>query len=176
MRNILIILSAIILVSCDCKTDKNNNSIIGMEFQDYRQLNQLENYIKVSDTTIYESNIEPKYGILHLRDKSKNLVIFKSISLDSIRNSTFKILDTLIIPNSQKTDFITIGYCNTNNENDENIIAIVDKTDSLMIQNIKNVWKANTNSNKIEKVKNINEIKCFNEFFHKNNDLNNYTE
>ena len=167
MRKILIILSAIILVSCDCKTDKNNNSIIGMEFQDYRQLNQLENYTKVSDTTIYESNIEPKYGILHLRDKSKNLVIFKSISLDSIRNTTYKILDTLIIPNPNKPELITIGYCQINNDNNENIIAIVDKTDSLMIQNIKSVWKANTNSNKIEKVKNIDKIKCYNEWFDK---------
>ena len=82
---------------------------------------------------IYESNIEPKYGILHLQDKLNNLIIFKSISLDSINDRIYNVLDTLVIPNSQKTDFITIGYCNTNNENDENIIAIVDKTDSLMI-------------------------------------------
>ncbi|MBJ2174107.1 hypothetical protein JBL43_07655 [Aureibaculum sp. A20] len=165
MRNILLILTVITLISCDNKTDKNNNSIIGMQFQNFRQLNQLEKYTKVSDTTIYESNLEPKYGILQLRDNSNNLVIFKSISLDSIRNTTFKILDTLIIPNPNKTELITIGYCQINNDNNENLIALVDKTDSLKIQNIKKIWKANTDSEKIEKVNNLNEINCINEWF-----------
>lgn len=164
MKNVLFTLTLLILVSCGNKTGKKNHSLIGMEFQNFKQIDELENYIKVSDTVIYENNIEPKFGILHLQDKSTNLVVFKSITLDTIQNSTFKILDTLNIPSLKKSEFITIGYCYTNNGDDENIIAIVDKTDSLKIQNIKKVWKANTDFKKIERINNLNEISCFNEF------------
>lgn len=139
--------------------------MIGMEFQNYKQITQLKNYTKVSDTSIYENNIEPQYKILHLQDKSNNLIVFKSMTPDSIGNLTFKILDTLIIPNSKKSEFITIGYCYSDNGKDENIIAIVDKTDSLRIQNIKQVWKANTDFKIIEKANNLSGINCFNEFF-----------
>ncbi len=165
MKKWLFIFASLILVNCGNKSTIKNDSIIGREFQNFKQINQLKNYAKVSDTTIYDNNIEPLYKILHLQDKSNNLIIFKSIILDSIRNLTFKILDTLIIPNSKKSEFITIGYCYTNNGKNENIIAIVDKTDSLRIQNIRKVWKANVHSKKIERVNNLSKINCFNEFF-----------
>lgn len=164
MKNVLFILTLFILVSCDNKTSKKNHFLIGMEFQNFKQIDELENYIKVSDTVIYGNNEEPKFGILHLHDNSTNLVVFKSITLNTIPNSTFKILDTLIISNLEKSEFITVGYCYINNGYDENIIAIVDKTDSLKIQKIKKVWKANTYSKKIEKIYNLDEISCFNEF------------
>ncbi|WP_344730728.1 hypothetical protein [Corallibacter vietnamensis] len=64
-----------------------------------------------------------------------------------------------------KPELITIGYCQINQNNDENLIAIVDKTDSLKIQNIRKVWTANTITNKIEAVNNLNGINCFNEWF-----------
>ena len=114
MRKILLILTVITLISCDNKTDKKINSIIGMEFQNFNQIKQLENYVKVSDTSIIgnrETNFESEYGVLHLQDKLNNLIIFKSINLDSIRNSTFKVIDTLVIPNSKESEYITIGYC-----------------------------------------------------------------
>jgi hypothetical protein len=165
MKKILIIFTLLVLASCGNTAVKKNHSLIGMEFQEFRQINQLKNYIKVSDTAIYENNMEPKYGILHLQNESTNLVVFKSSTLDSIQNLTFKILDTLAIPISKNSEFITIGYCAINNRNDENIIAIVEKTDRLKIQNIKKVWSANTVSRKIEIITNLNEISCNNEFF-----------
>src|SRR5690606_30604779 len=108
-----------------------SNSIIGMEFQDFKQINQFENYIKISDTSIYGNNTFPKYGILHLRDKTNSLIVFKSHSTESNQDITFKILDTLIIPNANTSELITIGYCQENEDNNENLIALVDKTDSL---------------------------------------------
>lgn len=44
-------------------------------------------------------------------------------------------------------------------------MAIVEKIDHLKIQNIKNVWKANFTSKKIEQITKIDEIQCFNEWF-----------
>lgn len=165
MKNLFLVLTLIIFVSCNNQTEKNNNSIIGIKFQNYNQINQLKNYTKVSDTVIYENNTDPKCGILHLRDKKSNLVVFKGISHDATEKITFEILDTLIIPNSSKPEFITIDYCRINEANNENLIAVVDKTDSLLIQNIKKAWKANTVSEKIESLNNIQGINCYNEWF-----------
>ncbi|AUC21878.1 hypothetical protein BTO15_07080 [Polaribacter sejongensis] len=169
MKNLFSILILLVLVSCSSKTDKKNNSIIGMESsnRNFKDIPQLKKFVKVNDTTIYENNLENKYGILHLKNESKNLVIFKGILTDSLDNVTYKILDTLSISNLKKPEFITINYCNLKNDNKANIIAIVDKTDSLKIKNIKKVWIANTTSEKIELENNLNRIDCFNEFFTK---------
>lgn len=64
-----------------------------------------------------------------------------------------------------KLELITIGYCQINENSEENLIAIVDKTDSLKIQNIRKVWRANVSTNKIEIADNLNGINCFNEWF-----------
>ena len=166
MKNLLFILTSLILLSCSNKTNKKNDSIIGMEFQKFNEIARLSNYSKISDTTVYGNNPEPKHGILHLQDKKNNLIILKSITLDSRNeNRIFKILDTLIIPNLNKPELITIGYCQINEDNDENLIAIVDKTDSLEIQTIKKVWTANTSTNKIEILNNLDGINCLNEWF-----------
>ena len=133
--------------------------------RNFKDIHQLKKFVKVNDTTIYENNLENKYGILHLKNESKNLVIFKGILTDSLDNVTYKILDTLSISNLKKPEFITINYCNLKNDNEANIIAIVDKTDSLKIKNIKTVWRANTTSDKIERENKLNGINCFNEFF-----------
>ncbi|MDN3618522.1 hypothetical protein QWY81_03505 [Polaribacter undariae] len=169
MKNLFSILILLVLVSCSSKTDKKNNSIIGMESsnRNFKDIPQLKKFVKVNDTTIYENNLENKYGILHLKNESKNLVIFKGILTDSLDNVTYKILDTLSISNLKKPEFITINYCNLKNDNEANIIAIVDKADSLKIKNIKKVWIANTTSEKIELENNLNGIDCFNEFFTK---------
>lgn len=93
MKKALFILTLLILASCGNTAVKKNHSLLGMEFQKFKQINQLKNYIKVSDTVIYENNMEPKYGVLHLQNDSTNLVVFKSNTLGSIQNLTFKILD-----------------------------------------------------------------------------------
>lgn len=99
-------------------------------------------------------------------DQTNNLILLKSISLDSKNeNRIFTILDTLVIPNMDKHELITIGYCQINNGKEESLIAITEKTGSLKIQNIKKVWKANTTSEKIEQVNNLNGIECWNELF-----------
>ncbi|WP_165734272.1 hypothetical protein [Polaribacter sp. 20A6] len=169
MKNVFSILILLVLVSCSSKTDKKNNSIIGMESsnRNFKDIPQLKNYVKVSDTSIYKSNAADKYGILHLKNEANHLVIFKGIITDSINKVSYKILDTLSISNLKKPQFITIGYCNIKSDNKANIIAIVDKTDSLKIKNIKKVWMANTTSEKIELENNLNGIDCFNEFFTK---------
>lgn len=166
MKYFLIIFTSLILFGCDDKINKNNHSIIGKEFRRFNEIESLLNYTKISDTVIYGNSFEPKHGILHIQDKKNNLILLKSITLDSSnKDIIYKILDTLIIPNLNKHELITIGYCQLDEDNDENLIAIVDKTDSLKIHNIRKLWRANIVTNKIEAVNNLNGINCFNEWF-----------
>lgn len=165
MKSLFLILTTIIFLSCNKQTEKKNNSMIGLTFQNYTQVNQLKDFNKISDTIIYENNIDPIFDILHLRDNTNDLVVFSNITFDSEHNRSYGILDTLIISNTGKPEFVTIGYCQINEDNNENLIAVVDKTDSLLIQNIKKVWKTNTVSKKIESINNLNGINCFNEWY-----------
>ncbi|MFB9055649.1 hypothetical protein ACFFU9_02750 [Mariniflexile ostreae] len=165
MRNFIFALTSVFLVNCANKTTYDYNSMIGMEFVDIDQIDKFSNYFKVSDTVIDEADTEAKYGILHLRDTINNLILFNRISYDGLLNRIYKILDTLILPKRNKNEFVTIGYCSVKNSLDESFIAIVDKTDSLQIQNIKKAWSVNTDSEKIEYFKNLNKMTCFNEWF-----------
>jgi hypothetical protein len=72
-----------------------------------------------------------------------------------------------MINNLDEYELLTIGYCQENEKEDESLIIIIKKTDRLKIQNIKKVWRANTATNKIEIVNNLNHINCFNEWFSK---------
>ncbi|WP_299781769.1 hypothetical protein [uncultured Formosa sp.] len=74
-------------------------------------------------------------------------------------------MDTLIIKNLSTSELITIGYSEFDKDNNINLISIVDKTDSLYIQSIKKVWKANRETHKIETVSNLIDINCINEAF-----------
>ncbi|TYB78563.1 hypothetical protein [Bizionia myxarmorum] len=166
MKNILFILISSLLVNCGGNEAKNTSSLVDMKFHRYNEIDELSNYTKISDTVIYGNNEEPKHSILHLKNDLNNLVIFNSISSDTSNDKRlFTILDTLVIPNSNKSKLVTIGYCQINQDMNENLIAIVDKTDSLIIENIHKVWMANTASNKIESINNLDEITCFNEWF-----------
>ncbi|GAA3789929.1 hypothetical protein GCM10022271_22830 [Corallibacter vietnamensis] len=49
-----------------------------MKFQKFNEIERISDYTKISDTTIYGNNSEPKHGILHLRDKKNNLIILKA--------------------------------------------------------------------------------------------------
>ena len=165
MKYVLLIFVLLGLVSCRDLMTKADGSIIGREFQHFKKINELDRYAKVSDTVIYGNNLEPKHRIVHLRDPANNLIVFSGITYHADESTRYTILDTIIVQNLNRSEFITIGYCQVKEANDENLIAIVDKTDSLKIQHIKKVWRANTTSNKIEIINDLNGINCFNEWF-----------
>lgn len=79
----------------------NQDSIIGIEFKNYKQIEYLSEYSKVSDTAVFEDNVIPKHGILHLQNEVNHLIVFNAIKYDDEDNRIFKILDTLVISNLQ---------------------------------------------------------------------------
>jgi len=166
MKKLLILLTLISIVACK---EKHNESIIGKQFKDYRKINQLASFKKISDTSFYLVDFEPKYGILHLSNEKKDFVIYANIWYDSDGERTYKILDTLSISNFDKNEKVTIGYCefDIKNQGNGNIIALVQNTDSknMFIYKIKKAWVANPLSEKLEPIKNIDKVDCFNEWY-----------
>lgn len=85
------------------------------------------------------------------------------ISISILHKEVDSIVDTLQIKNLNQNQWIAIGYCEMENTLMEELIGIVEKTEKDTIQKINKVWKANTQLNKIEPVKNLEKIICLNE-------------
>lgn len=166
MKKLFILFTVLTVIACN---KKSNEPIVGLQFKDYKKINHLSNFNKVSDTTFFYDGFEPEFSLLHLNNGKKELVLFSSIwnDFENIRN--YKVLDTLTLANLDEKEKLTIGYCEIElkNQNSANIIARVEDTDSkkLFITNIKNAWVANPNSKKIEQLKNIDEVDCINQWY-----------
>ncbi|PCE66514.1 hypothetical protein B7P33_04250 [Sediminicola luteus] len=125
----------------------------------------LASFQKVVDTVIYGSDYDPIYRMLHLRDNRSHLIVFDSIAYDSLFQRTYYAMDTLAIPHLRTQEMITMGYCYLGDAQDENIIAIVEKTDSIKIKRIISAWQANPISGKIEPMELSQRLHCVNEFY-----------
>lgn len=166
MKKLLILFAILNVLACK---EKTSETIVGLQFNDHKKINQFANFDKVSDTTFYNDEIGYELSLLHLNNGKKDLVIFANIWNDSENIRNYKILDTLTISNLDKGEKLTIGYCalDLRNKNKGNVIALVENTDSknMFITKIKDAWVANPNSKKIEQLKNIGEVDCFNEWY-----------
>ena len=175
MKKLLILLS---IISITCCKEKKNESIIGLQFRDYKKIEQLANFEKVSDTSFYDIDFEPKYRILHLNNEKKDFVIYANIWYDSDLKRNYKVLDTLTFPNLDNNEKVTIGYCEIDlkNQSNGNLIALVENIDSqnMFIQRIKEVWVANPHSEKIETIKDFDKVDCINEWYKGEETIINY--
>ena len=154
------------MVSCK---KKNNESLIGGQFKDYYELSLLAKYQKKADTTFFNFELNPNFGLLHLKQNDQDLVLYSSIKSDSLQNRTYEILDTLSISNLSANETLTIGYCEIDLGNDDNgnIIALVEKTENnnMFVQKVNKAWIANPETHKIEPLVNFEEVDCINEFY-----------
>ena len=165
MKTLLSIFVCIMLLSCLDQPVSRNNSLIGMEFKHYKEIDLLAAYDKEIDTSIFENNMFSKHGILQLENLEGTLVIFKSTSYDTLENKIHRIIDTLAIDHLNQNEVVTVGYCQVDDNNDENLIAVVVKADGWKIETVKKVWRANTKSNRIEVVDDISHISCINQYY-----------
>lgn len=158
----------ILLLILSCQNSKKSelekeNDVFEQSFSDYKELDILKDYQKVTDTSYIKNGMEPTHRITHFRKNEKNLILLSSITFDDNYQEVLLPLDTLIIPNLEHNTYITIGYCEKNNMLPEEIIAIVEKTDRDTIQKVMRAWKANTIKRKIEGIKNLNDMFCLNQ-------------
>lgn len=165
MKQLLYFSALLFLFNCTEKSHKNKHSIIGKTFLELKRVEHLSSYGEISDTLIYGDYVDAKHGILHLQNRNQNLILFNRVERGASLKREYNVLDTLVIPREDDSKFVTIGYCQINNNNDENLIVLAKKTDSLKIKTIFKAWRANTKSEKIEPINHLDSINCFNEWF-----------
>ena len=153
MRPLLLFLLTLFLISsCDDAQKRKpqvgeNTRLLGISYQNYKEIPYLKNYEKVSDTSFIAKGskgiFESTHRITELKENEHTLILFSKIALDNERHEIRSILDTLRINDLDKKLHITIGYCESENILMEQTIAIVEKTKNDTIQKIISIWKAN---------------------------------
>ncbi|WP_324720411.1 hypothetical protein [Salinimicrobium sp. HB62] len=168
MKKMLYLLFLALTISCqeNSKTSEeaiaHNNDLLSMTFKDFREIEIFEKYEKAFDTAIYTGGWEDDFRLLHLRETNENLVLFYKV-VDRQQNTgenTFRVLDTLQIRNLRQDEEIIIGYCYNQNYYEGELVAVAEKTDSLVAQKILKVWRANPASGAVEAVENFKGIIC----------------
>lgn len=158
---------ALFLILClSCREQKPDANLFNTPYRIFTELPALASFQKVIDTVISPPPFyDPKYRMLHLRDNKSHLIVFDSIVYDSLFQRTYYAMDTLAIPPLEPQHMITMGYCYLGDAQDENIIALVEKTDRMKIKMIISAWQANPISGKIEPLELSQRLRCLNEFY-----------
>lgn len=164
-----IFLVLILLTACKEKTEEKpaemtETTIFDRYYQNYTELDYLRDYQKVSDTIIYGEAYEPGFRLTELKKEGRNLVLFSTISLDEEGEENYKILDTLVFTDLQPNEFISVGYCQNEFIDDQQIISLVEETESQFVEKINRAWRANVETGEFEKLP-VEGIECWNEHF-----------
>lgn len=158
VKNFLLTISFILAVGC-------NEKVKNKHYTDFRDLNFLSGYEKVSDTSYSKEGYEITHRVTKLRKENRTVVLFASVSLDENRRELYSLLDTLTIPKLPENSFLTIGYCYMDSILGEEHIVLVEKTKEPKIKNILKAWRADHRSKQFEEIKNFETMDCFNERF-----------
>jgi len=165
MKNFAFVLCIFLIVSCN-GINKNSDDLADfskIKYSNYKEIDFLKDYVKMSDTAYVKSGNQVTHRITELKKDDKTVILFSKITVDTQDSESYTLLDTLHIKKLNENLMITIGYCNVENYLVEEVIAVVEKTDSDSIKKIEKVWKANSQTNTIEPVKKTSDISCINE-------------
>ena len=169
MRQQIIILTLSLLITgCENKKKSLSNKetdLMERSFSNFKELSVFEEYDKIKDTAYAKDGLDLTHRITHIRRNQENIVLFNKITLDENYQEHYSIIDTLKIKDLKNDTYISIGYCEMENTLPEEIIAILRRTEKDTIQEILKAWKANSETKKIEKIKDIIKLKCLNEFY-----------
>lgn len=174
---LLLMFSVIFLIGCqDTKKQEEKlpeeDSLFGTSFRNYKDLDALDNYEKGSDTAVHMGDSDANYRLMKLKENGGHLILFyKVVERDSIAVNGFlyRAIDTIHVKDLREDERITIGYCQHENFNQGEVIAVIKETDSLYTTDIIKAWRANPGSERIEVLKNHEGIKCLNEFLEREN-------
>ncbi len=174
MKKIAYVLLMLVLVlSCkdaqkEVEKETSENAFFETPFKDYRELEELSGYEKVSDTSMWDSrNSHDRYRLLQLQKGQNSLILFYRAGLQHEEGDeiSYLALDTLQVKDVGENEQITIGYCTKQGFPEGEIIALVEESDSLYVKSVIKAWRANKASEKMEVVEDLDRIDCINEFF-----------
>ncbi len=155
-------------MSCENKKKSSSSNEIDLmekSFSDYKELSVFKEYDKITDTSYAKDGYDSTHRITHIKRNKENIVLFNKITLDENYQEHYSIIDTLKIKSLNNNTYISIGYCEMENSLPEEIIAILRRTEKDTIQEILKAWKANSESKKIEEIKDITKLTCLNEYY-----------
>lgn len=147
------------------RSDSDEKSIFSRSFQDFPEIDFLNDYQKVSDTSIYGESYIPQYKITRFKKENHTLILFRRITLDNKRKEHYTIVDTIQLALLPSNQHLTIGYCEKEGINNEGLIAVIEVTENLTTENIQRAWRANIDTEKIESLDDVQGFKCWNEFY-----------
>lgn len=171
MKNfVFYVFGFLILMSCKNSSDEETvameeESVFEQSFKDHKEVAFLADYEKVSDTSMTGGGFEDLYKLTELKKGKTTLVLFKKINKDPGGNESYKIVDTLGVSNIGENQFLTIGYCTLEKKSDEEIIALIERSDSLFSPRIYKAWRANISTEKFELINDLQKIRCLNEMY-----------
>lgn len=167
---IYLVMIGLLFQACNFTAERDMAVMPGKKvvFEDYRELEFLEEYTKVSDTSVWAAAprvLGPTHRLTHFKKSSEDLIVFSKVYLSWENDDEIRVLlDTLKISHLKKGAYITIGYCYNDKDLEEQIIAVVDSTENDTIQNIRKIWKADLYSESIVPVADLEQFTCFREY------------
>ena len=166
---ITLLLFCLLSISCQNSNQKSSakNGLFETPFRDYKEVFAFHNYKKVSDTVIETNPPTGDYRLLELEKDNKSLVVFYKVvdRNEGAEKFSYKVVDTLQVGKLQPQERLSIGYCDRLNAAGEELIAVVKENDSLYSKDIVRVWRANLESELIEPVSDLENIRCINELY-----------
>jgi len=136
--------------------------LLNVSYTNYKNLDFLKDYEKVSDTAYIKSGSYNSHRITQLKKNETILILFAKIKVDeNTEEENITVIDTLVIRDIKKNQKVTIGYCETESYLMEEIITIVEKTKRDTIQNVVKTWVANHETNRIEPMDNSKILFCY---------------
>lgn len=169
MRQLITLLTlSLLIVSCENKKkslSNNQTDLFEKSFSDFKELPVFEEYDKITDTSYAKDGFDSTHRITHIQRNDENILLFNKITLDENYQEYYSIIDTLQIKDLKDDTYISIGYCEMENTLAEEIIAILRRTEKDTVQEILKAWKANSESKKIEEIKDISKLRCLNEYY-----------
>ncbi|MCB7479826.1 hypothetical protein [Christiangramia sediminis] len=169
MRQLItIMILSLLIMSCENKkksSSSNETDLMERSFSDFKDLAVFKEYNKITDTSYAKDGYDSTHRITHIKRNEENIVLFNKITIDENYQEHYSIIDTLKIKDLNSNIYISIGYCEMKNTLPEEIITIMRRTEKDTIQEILKAWKANSETKKIEKIKDITKLKCLNEYY-----------
>jgi hypothetical protein len=176
MRRIAVIFAIFIVIASSCgkQTAKEDNfgnrenPLFGKIYQDIVDISELSHWQRQGGAVLYAGKNEDdsfRFAIEQFKNEDDDiiLVFVEFVQHDEKgRNPNRKILDTINIGKMKDIEFLTIGSCRLNAEQDCEIIAVVVFENKKYLHNIVRAWRANTNTGRFEVV-DVEGIDCKNE-------------
>ena len=178
MKKLIFLLFLTIVVTSCKNTPEGDEKVVVEEsffeedFSGYEELEGLKDYERQIDTAVYTGDRQDSYRLMNLKKNGDYLVLFYKVTgwdEQKIHHNAYRAIDTILVKGLEEEERLTVGYCNHEDYQEGEVIALVKGTREIEVPQIIKAWRANPESEKIEELESLEGIKCLNEFFESEN-------